>query len=196
MSVLTRLAAERGSSLIELVAATAILAVVMGAVFGAFTVFERTGRVTEAQNDTQDRARRGVSRLARDLRNMASPTPAQPQALEVAEPYQIVFQTVDPIGPNAGQNSSNVRRVRYCLDDANPSDATVWAQTQTWTTPEPPPLPSTDGCPNTAWGGKELMAYGVTNTAGGRDAPVFTYGSGPIAEVSSVRTELYVRLPP
>ena len=63
-----------------------------------------------------------LDRIARQLRNLASPTPARPEAVDMAAAYDLVFQTVDPAGPNTGANLANVRRVRYCLDSGNPSN--------------------------------------------------------------------------
>jgi type II secretory pathway pseudopilin PulG len=187
-----RLGEERGSGLIELVAATAIIAVVLGATFGALSGFERSARTNEDQNDSQDRARQGISRLARELRNLASPTPTQPQALELAEPFDLVFQTVDPDGPNAGQNTSNVRRVRYCLDATETKNAKVWLQTQTWTSAAAPAMPSTSSCPSVAWGEKDLVAYGIMNKDNNRNQAVFTYDDDELADISSIGASLYV----
>lgn len=189
---LPRLRDERGTALVELVAATAIVSVVLGATFTALSGFERSSSVNEAQNDTQDRARRGMGRLARDLRNLASPTPSQPQAIEKATPFDLVFQTIDPEGPNAGANTANVRRVRYCLDSAEPRAAKVVLQTQTWTSGTAPPMPATDSCPSSAWAPAELVAYGVTNKAAGRSEPVFAYGAAELADISTIRAELLV----
>src|SRR5205823_887029 len=76
------------------------------------------GSDAQRRVDAEDRARQAEEAIARDLRNLASPTPSQPQAVDRAGGRDLVFKTVDPVGPNAGQNTANVERVRYCLDSA------------------------------------------------------------------------------
>lgn len=193
MSLAARIASEEGGyTMLELLAGAAISIVTLGATLGLLTNFETTTRHNERQNDAQEQIRRGVNRLASDLRNLASPTPQQPQAVEKAESYDLVFQTVDPVGPNAGSNPTNIRRVRYCLDSSDPERGKIWAQVQTWTTSSAPPVPATDTCPNAAWGNQTVAAEKVTNRNGGRDAPVWAYDSPTLSEISSIRTDLYV----
>jgi hypothetical protein len=183
---------EGGYTLLELLAGMTLTLVTVGATLGLLSNFETTTRENEKQNDAQEEVRRGVNRLAGDLRNLASPTPQQPNAVEKAGPYDLVFQTVDPIGPNEGANPSNIRRVRYCLDSSDPGRGKVWSQTQTWTSSAVPPMPSTDSCPDGGWGNHRLAAEHVTNRNGGREAAVWAYNSTTLSEISSIRTELYV----
>ena len=107
----------------------------------------------------------------RDLRNLASPTIAQPQAVDKAEAYDLVFQTVDSVGPNTGANAANVKRVRWCLDQSTPSNEKLYIQEQTWTTQATPAPPSIGSCPGSGWTTSTIMAASnITNTYNGRVA--------------------------
>jgi hypothetical protein len=150
---------------------------------------ERTNR----RNDTQHQLRTGLDEMARQLRNLASPTPNQPQAVDKATPYDLVFQTVDPTGPNAGANTTNVRRVRYCLDAGDPS-ATLWMQGQTWTQSTPPAAPASGACPDpdARWTTTGKFGDGVVNRSSGRDRPVWAYNAEDPTRIVFLRMTLFV----
>jgi hypothetical protein len=185
---------EGGWSVIELLAAMAIFMFVIGGALSVLETFTVGIERNQRRNDTQQHARVAIDRLARELRNLASPTVDQPQAVDKAEAYDLVFQTVDPIGPNAGTNTANVRRVRYCLDASDPRSETVWQQVQTWTSTATPALPSTGSCPDadTRWTGKRVAAANVVNRINAQDRPLFNYNASTRGDISFVRAGLWI----
>lgn len=189
---------EEGFALTELLVAMAIFIVVISATLLVFDQFQLTNVRNQQRNDAQQAARTSLDQVARDLRNLASPTAGQPQAIDRATAYDLVFQNVDASGPNTGANTANVRRVRYCLDTTNPSAETLWAQIQTWTTASVPALPSTSSCPDPAagWTGRQVMASKVVNEVGGQNRPVFAYNASTATAITAIRGTLYVDVNP
>ena len=191
--VRARLRDERGMTLAEMLVATTVMLAVVGATLAVFGTLESTARVNQVQNEAQDRARTVIDTLARELRNLASPTPQQPEAVEKATGYDLVFQTVDPVGPNTGANAPNVRRVRYCLDSTTRKDGNeLWVQTQTWTTAAIPPAPSTALCPDPAWPTKRIVTPHVANKVRGSNAGVFRYNASSPAAITAIQLILWI----
>jgi hypothetical protein len=105
----------------------------------------------------------------------------------------MVFQTVEPNGPNTGLNASNVKRVRYCLQAGTATTgAKLWRQEQLWTTQSAPALPSTSSSPASGWSSQTLVADSIVNTRDGLTRPVFMFNSQTLADVSSIHVDLYV----
>ena len=193
---MSRLRSERGEfSLPGILVALTLFGGVLGATLTLFQGFEKTSRATQERSDNQDRSRQAVDRLVRELRNLASPTQEKPEAVDVAAPYDLVFQTVDSLGPNSGLNSSNVMRVRYCVT-ASTSNALLYRQTQRWTTALTPVTPSIANCPGTGWGTSEVMADHIVNRYNNQSRPIFTYNGAVAADVSSIRADLFIDLNP
>jgi type II secretory pathway pseudopilin PulG len=200
--------AEGGFSLAETMVAMPLMLVVLAATLLTLNAFQRVGVRNQDQNDSQDRARNALEQHARELRNLASPAPNNPNAVDKAGPYDIVFQTVDPVGPNSGTNVVNLRRVRYCLDNgaADGTGAKIWTQAQTWTTDTPPAMPSTASCPDAAWPGTpRVVADKIVNRVGGR--PVWTFfpnittlldavPAGSLGTIRQIQARLYVDTTP
>jgi type II secretory pathway component PulJ len=188
---------ERGSmSLIELLVAMSIFGAVLGATLFTFMTFDTLDRRTVDRTASQDSARASVDRLTRDLRNLASPTIAVPQAVDKATDYDLVFQTVDSNGPNAGANAANIKRVRWCLDESTPTDEKLVVQDQTWTSQSTPAMPSTTSCPGTGWTDSTVMASNLTNTYNGQSRPLFTFNSSTLTEINAVHVDLYSDINP
>lgn len=188
-----RLQRERGFTLVEVLAATTMMVGVGGATVTALTGFESTARVNGIQTDAQQEARRALSTLSRELRNLASPTNELPQAVERADAGDIVFLSVGDTKPQGSSNAYNTRRVRYCLDTAG---AALWRQEQTWTTSSAPAMPTTTQCPaptSTGWSAATEAAHHVQN---GAARAVFTYNSGNLTEITEVRAKLFVDFDP
>jgi prepilin-type N-terminal cleavage/methylation domain-containing protein len=185
---------EGGFSLVELLAGMAIFTVVLGATLDALGTFALGIEQNQRRNDTQQQARTALDQMARELRNLASPTPGRPEAVDTAAAYDLVFQTVDAAGPNAGANAANVRRARYCLDTSDPRSGIVWKQVQTWTQSTTPALPSTGSCPDpdTRWVSKQAVATNVVNRISGQDRPIWAYNAATTPDVSFIRTTVYV----
>ena len=193
---------ERGElSLIEMLVAISIFAGVLGATLFTFQTFDTLQRRDVSRTASQDSARTSVDRLARDLRNLASPTIEKPKAVDKADPYDLIFQTVDPQGPNAGANSANIKRDRWCLDRSNPGNEKLYVQEQTWTTlqtPDPPSaaIPTGAPCPSSGWNTTTVLASNVTNDFGGQTRPLFAYNSTDLTAVSQIHVDLYSDLDP
>jgi type II secretory pathway component PulJ len=192
---------ERGTaSIVELLVATAIFAVMLTATLAVYETFLTNDRATNERNDAQETARTTLDRMARDLRNLASPTESLPNAFDRAQAADMMFKTVDGNGPNAGQNVVNVQRVRYCLDTSNAASAKLYMQVQRWTTATTPEAPTGTTCPGSQWSvnsGTEtrtqsVLAEHVTNYAGGLTRPVFTYDSVTSSDITKVHVDLRV----
>lgn len=187
-----RLRAEGGFTLIEVMATTTMMVGVGGAALTGLTEFESTTRINSIQTDAQQEARRALSELSRELRNLASPTNELPQAVERGDAGDVVFLSVGDTKPPGSLNAYNTRRVRYCLDTAG---AALWRQEQTWTTSSAPAMPSTTQCPaptSTGWSAATKGAHHVQNGA----RAVFTYNSGNLTEITEVRAKLFVDVDP
>lgn len=187
-----RLRAEDGFTLVELLLATVLMLIVLGATLTTLDEFSRSTRTTEDQNDAQQQARQAMTQLSRELRNHAVANTAAPEGIALAAPYDLIFETVGASRPAGSANSANVQRIRYCLDSIDGKGARLWAQTQTWTTASAPAVPAAIGCPSVLWGGSRLVAQHVVNRVGGAERPVFTYDSTVPAEVRRVAISLYV----
>lgn len=192
-----RLSDERGEmGLMQLMIAISIFLAVMAATLTTFANFDRLSRRNVDRTAAQDSARTSSDRLARELRNLASPTIAQPQAVDAASAYDLVFQTVDSVGPNTGANAANIKRVRWCLDRSTPANEVLYVQDQKWTTLSTPSMPSTSSCPGTGWNSTTTLASNITNTYNGQDRPLFSYDSSTLTAIRQVHVDLYSDLDP
>ena len=196
-------ARERGFTFVEVLIAMSLMLVVTAATLAVFTTMERKTRDNQRVSDQERMARVATDVLAKQLRNLASPAgsgPA-PQALERAEPTDLMFRTVDSTPANVASNPENLQRHRYCLS----ADGKLWSARQpssTWTaTP-----PATSGCgPSDGFPGTHrVVVEHVVNTP---TQPVFKYQVSPVpgaySEQSTVaqadfpndiaiRTELFI----
>jgi hypothetical protein len=192
-----RLNDERGEmGLIQLLVAMSIFAAVLGATLVTFQNFDTLNRRTVDRASSQDSARTSADRLVRDLRNLASPTINQPQAVDRASDYDLVFQTVDPVGPNTGANAPNIKRVRWCLDMTTPANEKLYVQDQKWTSLATPAMPSTSACPGSGWSSTTVMASNVTNTYNGQSRPLFTFDSSTLTAIREIHVDLYSDIDP
>jgi hypothetical protein len=190
------MSSERGETLTGLLVAMVLFVVVLGATLKLFGASETISHDTQVRLDTEDRTRQAEEALARDLRNLASPTPSQPQAVDRAGARDIVFKTVDAVGPNAGANDANVKRVRYCLDNAG----RLWKMQQRWTDATVPDVPGgatgfadDPTCSSAGWDSAQLMADSVVNYAGGRSRALFSYNSqSDLTAITSVAISAFV----
>jgi prepilin-type N-terminal cleavage/methylation domain-containing protein len=198
-------ARQEGFTLIEVLVSMALAMVVFGATLTALDTFQANNRVNVLRNETQDNARSAVDRLARELRNVAAPKsePELPGALEQAEEYSIVFQTIDSAAPEAGsKNTSNAMRVRYCLNDSSPSNEVLWRQVTKWKGATTPEIPSAATCPDLAvkdWESTTRLVDHVTNRAGGQSRPLFVYGPAgwkELAQIATVAPNVYLNVNP
>lgn len=167
---------ESGLMLIELLVVIVLSGVVLGATLTTFTQFERTTGVNQRQNEAQEQVRVGLAGVARELRNLASPTPEQPHAIVHAGASDLVFQSV---------SSTVTRRVRYCLDTTT---RTLWRQVQL----EPFSDPSLGTCPDVAWGSQRTAIANVVNG----ERPVFSYNVEDPMGITEISATVWVDVDP
>jgi type II secretory pathway pseudopilin PulG len=188
---------ESGITLIEVLVAMTLSLVILSASLGMLSNLTSANTRNQNLNDAQDRARVATDGLARDLRNLASPTNELPQAVDKAASYDLVFKEADPVLQQGSLNAWNIRRVRYCLDYSNTDDEQLWMQVQTWTTATLPSVPATASCPDSAWPKKTLVADKLVNRSNGQDRPAFTYNGGPaLTDITGVRSSMFVDVNP
>jgi len=178
---------ERGEiSLTGLLVAMTIFMAVLGATLTTFEAFESQASALARRTDAQDTASRAADRVARDLRNLAGPTQTLPEAVDVAEASDLVFNVVDDVKPATTDNKANIKRVRYCL---NAASGAVWQQQQTWTQADKPTtMPERTSCPSAAWGAAQQISANVRNAK----RPVFTYDTTTLTSISFIGVDLFV----
>jgi prepilin-type N-terminal cleavage/methylation domain-containing protein len=191
----SRLRDQDGFTLPELLTAMTIFIVILGATLTMFDGFVTRAATNAKLNDAADQARTSMERMARQLRNLASPTTANVKSIELAGAYDLVFQTVDPAK----------RRVRYCLNSDSPAKSTLWAQTQAFPlSGADPGLPATTSCPGPittgGWTDARVAAANVVNRYGGAERNVFYYSGlladGDTAKITVIRSELFLDTDP
>jgi prepilin-type N-terminal cleavage/methylation domain-containing protein len=192
---------QEGYSLIELLVAMAIITVVVMATISAFVAFHKNERVNRLENESQDQARLALERLSSQLRNLASPTDYVPASVEKAEPYDLVFLTVDAVKPVGSANARNIKRVRYCVGPVVNGRAPLIREQQTWQVVNPPPSFSTTTCDTSGSGGwqkTQIAASDVVNTQQSPAVPIFQYTPGPtdVTKITAIRADLYVDVNP
>src|SRR5215208_5107187 len=179
-----RLHEEDGFTLVEVLIVAVLMIVVLGATLGTFESFSQDVRTNEKQNQ----ARNAMDLMARDLRNLASPSEEQPLALDFMGEQEIIFQSEGRVMPAGSLNVANTNRVRYCLS----ATGDLYRQIQTWTTAAFPAMPPTAGCPGGGWPTTKLVAQNVVNDA----RPIFYYNAELAPDVTEVTTTLYVDVNP
>ena len=180
---------EAGLTLVELLMVSVLMIVVLGATLTTFNTFQSNAETNARVNDAQDEARRGLDLLARELRNLASPTNEQPQAVKRAEAQDLIVQSVAPVRPAGSLNSRNTQYVRYCY---SATEQRVYRQRLEWTTASDPAYPTDTGCPGGGWGTTEFVAGDVVNGA----RPLFAYSSATLTDITEVGATLFVDVNP
>jgi prepilin-type N-terminal cleavage/methylation domain-containing protein len=206
-----RLASESGVTLIELLVAMSISVVIFGLTMTVVVSMVRGADRDRQANEAQDTARIYTDRLARQLRNLASPSifsdpndpdaalRQKPEAVDKATGYDFVFRIVNDVRPSSTLNLANVKRVRYCLNTANANDERLYTQEQTWTdraSYNPPAVADTTQCPGTGWTRTSIVVSHLVNRIGGQDRPVFLYNDTDTTRVTDVRSQLYLDVTP
>jgi prepilin-type N-terminal cleavage/methylation domain-containing protein len=98
---MSRVREQAGFTLVEVLLASVLSLVILGATLAVFDALIDEHQRTSAHNDAQDRVRVSVDRFARELRNLASPTDLMstgstvPNAMEKNGAYDVMFKTVD-----------------------------------------------------------------------------------------------------
>ena len=186
--MLAELRREDGFTLVEVLIVCVLMLVVMGATLTTFESFQQNVSTNERQNTAQDNARNAMDLMARDLRNLASPTKEQPLALDLKADQQVIFQSEGRDMPAGSLNVANTNRVRYCVSPTGD----LYRQLQTWTTAGFPAMPAATACPGTGWTTTKLVAEDVVNDA----RPIFYYNADLTPDVTEVTTTLYVDVNP
>jgi type II secretory pathway component PulJ len=199
--MMTRLRDERGITLIELLVGMVVSLIIFGATLSVAVAMNNGAKRNADHNEAQDKARTYMDRLARQLRNLASPSiftddyQAQPYAVDSAGPYDIVFRVVDDKRPGGSLNNANVKRVRYCLKATDPARGVLYQQEQTWAdraSNAPPAIPSLSACPGPGWTTTKVMTEHVVNRVGGQNRPMFVYNAADLQRISQIHADLYV----
>jgi type II secretory pathway component PulJ len=203
---MTQLRTEQGLTLIELLVTMTVTVIVFGATLTVLDVFQSNNRTIQLRNETQDAARNATDRLTRQLRNVSAPTTKAAGALETAEPYSIVFQTIDPAASESGNlNATHAMRVRYCLNDSSPENEVLWYQTTKWTEAKTPAVPVSATCPDiSGYQTATRLAEHITNKIGGQGSScattptrcLFTYSAGSVGQITSVETNIFLDITP
>jgi type II secretory pathway component PulJ len=186
MSALRR---EDGMTLVEVLLVSFLLLVILGATLTTFNTFERKARDNQNLNESQDQTRRALDLMARDLRNLASPTPLLPLAVDVKAPQDLIFQSEGKVKPAGSLNAQNTTRVRFCL---NTTSKILFRQVQTWTTAAAPAIPASTCGASGGWDSTLAVATDVVN--GSR--PVFTYNAADNDKVTEVSAQVFLDTTP
>jgi type II secretory pathway component PulJ len=181
---LRHLGSEEGFTLVEVLIASVLMIVVLGATLTALTSFQRNAATNQRQNDGQNEARRTLDLLARDLRNLASPVQERPEAVDRNLPLDLIFQSEGKTVVAGSLNGRNTERVRFCLD----ANRRLWRNLQTWTTAAIPNAPAATDCPGSGWTSTRVVAQNVVNGT----RPIFTYNATVLQDITEVTATLYV----
>jgi len=188
-----QLRSQAGFTLVELLIAMTLMLIILIATLTTLDGFSARQRLEVSRTDAQDGLRRGMDRLERQLRNLATPAVGA-KSISRALGTDVVFQTADP----------QKRWARYCIDAADPlvasGRASLWYQVSTAASGTPP---AATNCPQTSgWSSTESVGEAVVNTRNGLVRPVFTYnwpqnGAGAdittdTSAITRIRTELWV----
>jgi type II secretory pathway component PulJ len=186
---MARLREEQGMTLVEVLMASVLMLIVLGATLTTFNNFERNVKTNEQQNEAQEQARRAMDLMARDLRNLASPTPNLPLAVDRHEALDLIFQSEGKEKPAGSLNAQNTTRVRYCVDAV---EDRLYRQTQTWTSALPPDVPGATACPGPGWTKTIPVADEIVNE--GRT--LFSYNAADRSAITEVSSRLFVDVDP
>jgi type II secretory pathway component PulJ len=180
---------EGGFTLVELLLVCVLMVVVLTATLTTLDSFQSNAETNSRQNDAQDTSRRAIDQLARELRNLASPTNEHPDAIKLGTAQDLIVQSVADVRPAGSANLRNTQFVRYCYDSAGQR---VIRQRLTWTSASDPAVPTGTACPAGGWGSTEVVAQNVVNGV----RPLFTYNSGDRLRMTEIHTSLWVDVNP
>ena len=183
------LSREDGMSLAEVLLVSILMLIVLGATLTTFNTFERKTRDNQDLNEAQDGARRALDLMARDLRNLASPTPLLPYAVDVKDAQDLIFQSEGKVKPPGSLNAQNTTRVRFCLNTTN---RILYRQIQTWTTAVAPGIPTSACGANGGWSSTMPVVTDVSNAS----RPVFTYNAADNDKVTEITAQVWVDTTP
>ena len=175
-----RLSDESGFTLVELLIASLIMLVVVGATLNALDTATATSTRNQKLVDTVDRSRNAMETVAKKLRNATAyqtSASATSSSLLRAGATDIAFKVVDPLASGTSSNTYSVQTIRYCLDTAT---GRLWLQRRADAV-----LPAAS-CPDPAWTTRNVVATDIANGT----RPVFTYDSATLADITSIGIQL------
>jgi prepilin-type N-terminal cleavage/methylation domain-containing protein len=169
----TRLRAEHGFSLVELLVTVLILGVILGATLTALEAMGHQAKLGGARSDAQDGARTALDQISQRLRSAVS---SGGSAVDRSGTNDLVVRVVDDANPavSGGANAQRLMFERFCVDAAS---SRLYEQVMHWTSatatvPSSTACPATTGAVNSGtWETRRVVVRGVT-TAGG---DIFSY---------------------
>lgn len=186
---------QDGFTLPEILVGMMLMLLVMTASLNVLDQFRAVSTRADTRVDLQDRARTTARLVARSLRNLAA-SPDLPTVVERPGAYDLVFRAVDRPGTDFKSNAMNLRRVRYCLDAADPARGRLIEQTQRWTSSTAPAIPTDGACPSGTWGSYRVVGDRITNRVNGQNRPLWTYVQTATGQIASVKLNLFVNAEP
>lgn len=186
---MSRRADNRGFTLVELLVTMLIGMIGLGSVLSALEVLLRQSHASRQQAEAQDQARTAGDRLAVGLRNALASPGVAPSAVERADPFDLVFQTIDPFTTPGAGNALGAMRVRYCLDATDPSRGVLRVQSQRWTASPTPAIPAPGGCTAAlnGWQDNRVVATDLVNRSRTPALPVWSYTPGTFTSLAAIQ---------
>jgi prepilin-type N-terminal cleavage/methylation domain-containing protein len=176
---------QQGCSLIEVLVAMVLTAIVFAAAVAIFDSFLKDSGNDARRTETQAAVRTAIDRISRELRTAVAPA-AGSALIEYETNYDLVFREVSATSP------VHQMRVRYCLD----GNETLWRQTKDLQTTSDA-IPSTSACPASAWATRSAVLGGctagsvhcvrVTNELSSSSRPLFTFGPTGWTSLSDIK---------
>jgi hypothetical protein len=161
-----------------------LMLIVMSATLTTLDSSGQNRRLNEQRNDAVQRSRLAMETVSRQLRNLAAPSAATPNAIDRAQATDFSFRTFDP----------NRRIVRYCLSTAaqGTAEANVLFQ-MLQTTATPGDYGNCIGT-TTGWGRITRVSTDIVNMRTPNNTPIFTFnGDGSnTSTITNVRMQLLV----
>ena len=150
---------QGGFTMIEVLIVSTLFLVVLTATLASAMNFERLNAHSQQHNTQVEGARRGVDRTMRQLRNLARRIDAP--VIYRATATDLIFQTSDP----------ERSWIRHCLQTTEDGRASLWALSARTAINEALAGP----CPGTGWLRRDRVTEHVSNYAGGRSVPLFSF---------------------
>ena len=155
------LRAEAGFTLVELLVAMALSAIVLFATLTTLDTFSSNASRQSRVSDANDQVRSTMDRVVSDLRQAAT--------MEVAGANDLVYTVAD--------SATQIRRERLCLDGSHQ----LWRSSVTTSSPPLVPIAPGTACPSA--GSAKVTPLASANSASN---PMFSYDSATPANVRSV----------